>query len=82
MVLEVVDESKLKVVITKFINHKFFIVFTLVLFALPNLQCSELAAYRYGCLRQEIADLELKIKEVKDIVKAKNPYLLSYIKKL
>lgn len=50
------DGDKIKMVITKFINHKFFIVFTLDLVKLSAFDSNELAAYRYGCLRQEIAD--------------------------
>ncbi len=41
-----------------------------------------MAAYRYGSLRQEIADFELKIKEIKEVVRAKNPYLITFINKL
>lgn len=41
-----------------------------------------MAAYRYGCIRQEIADTEIKIKQTKDLVRAKNPYLLTFINKI
>ena len=41
-----------------------------------------LVAYRYGSLKENIAEMEDKIQTTKDKIRAKNPYLLTFIDKI
>ena len=43
---------------------------------------TELAAFRYGKLREEIHEIEEQIRATKDLIKTRNPYLLTFINKI
>lgn len=58
------------------VNCKRFNLLSLELYREEEEIVKELVAYRYGFLRAEVAKLEGRSMDVREIIRVKNPYLL------
>lgn len=81
MRFEAAFDSSLVLNITTEINQNTYLALKLKFKKSSSGRVKELAAYRYGKLRQEIHDMEFHIADVKEKIRSKNPYLLHFINK-